>query len=64
MKEFPDLSPLWWLGSIGLIYLGKYLAPELHANWPVLFIISWVCFCASLVLIGWSVLWFSRKNAD
>ena len=62
MKGFPDLPPLWWLGSIGLIYHGKYLAPGWHVNWAALTLLSWVFFGLALVLIGWSALWFFRKK--
>jgi protein-S-isoprenylcysteine O-methyltransferase Ste14 len=62
MKGFPDLPPLWWLGSIGLIYLGKYFAPGWHVSWSPLTLISWVFLIAALTLIGWSALWFFRKK--
>jgi protein-S-isoprenylcysteine O-methyltransferase Ste14 len=62
MKGFPDLPPLWWLGSIGFIYLAKYLAPAWHIAWPALTVVSWVVFGAALILIGWSAIWFFRKK--
>ncbi|MEY8144620.1 isoprenylcysteine carboxylmethyltransferase family protein [Falsihalocynthiibacter sp. CO-5D18] len=62
MKGFPDLPPLWWLGSIGLIYLGKYLLPGWHFTLFVLNVVSWLFLVAALGLIGRSTLWFFRKK--
>jgi len=62
MKGFPDLPPLWWLGSIALIYLGKWLFPALHVTADVLTATSWILLLAAIGIIGWSGLWFFRKK--
>lgn len=62
VKGFPDIPPVWWIGSIATIYAGKFLLPGLHVAWPVLNVISILCALASLSLIGWSALWFLRKK--
>lgn len=58
MKGFPDLPPLWWLGSIALIYLGKLLLPSVHFTGWLLTLVSWSALFAALGLIGWSGLLF------
>lgn len=62
MKGFPDLPPLWWLGSIAVIYLFKALMPGLHFSFGVLTFISWLLLLGALGIIGWSALWFWRKK--
>ena len=62
MKQFPDMPPLWWLGSIALIYLGEWLFPSMHIKGGVFPAIYWILFWFSLGLLGWSALWFYRKE--
>lgn len=62
MKGFPDLPPLWWLGSIAIIYAGKWLVPQMHFNAGLLTWVSWALLAAALALVGWSGLWFMRKK--
>ncbi|MEQ6249997.1 isoprenylcysteine carboxylmethyltransferase family protein [Sulfitobacter sp. HNIBRBA3233] len=62
MKGFPDLPPLWWLGSIAVIYAGRYALPGLHVDHPLLDALSWLLFAAALVLVAWSAIWFFRKR--
>lgn len=62
MKGFPDLPPLWWAGSLALIYAGKWLLPDVHLQANVLEMLSWLFFMAALGLIVWSALWFWRKR--
>lgn len=62
MKGFPDLPPIWWLGSIVGIYLGKWILPGIHPEFGVLNALSWILLIAALGLVGWSALWFWRKK--
>ncbi len=62
MKGFPDLPPLWWLGSIGVIYLAKFLVPGWHFETALLTIVSWGIFAAAMVILCWSAIWFFRKK--
>lgn len=62
MKGFPDLPPIWWLGSITFIYLGKWLIPGVHIKSGLLLAVSWVLLVAAIGLVGWSALWFWRKK--
>ena len=62
MKGFPDLPPLWWLGSIAVIYLVKTLLPNWHVDWTILNFVSWALLVAALGMIGWSAIWFFRKK--
>lgn len=62
MKGFPDLPPLWWLGSIAIIYLFKAIAPGLHFPGAALNVLSWVLLLAALGIVGWSAIWFWRKK--
>lgn len=62
MKGFPDLPPLWWLGSIAIIYLGKWVAPGLHVSAGLLILVSWIVLIVALGIVGWSALWFWRKK--
>jgi len=62
VKGFPDLPPLWWLGSIAIIYLGKWVAPGLHVSAGLLILVSWIVLIVALGIVGWSALWFWRKK--
>lgn len=62
MQKFPDMPPVWWAGSIAVIYLGKWLLPALHPSLWILTVLSWIMLAAALGLIGWSALWFWRKK--
>lgn len=62
MKGFPDMPPIWWLGSIALIYLGKWMLPAAHVSVGFLTGVSWLVLIAGLAMIGWSAYWFSRKK--
>lgn len=62
MKGFPDLPPIWWLGSVAMIYLGQWLLPGLHVSVGLLGIVSWALLVAALGIVGWSALWFWRKK--
>lgn len=62
MKGFPDLPPVWWLGSIALIHIAKLLFPAWHTSAPLLDTVSWGVLIGALLLIGWSALWFLRKK--
>jgi protein-S-isoprenylcysteine O-methyltransferase Ste14 len=62
MKGFPDLPPLWWLGSIVLIYLGEWVLPSVHITLGVLTALSWVVFLSAIAVIAWSGLWFLKKK--
>ena len=61
-KGFPDLPPIWWLGSMLVIYLGKWIAPSLHPSSPVLVTVSWIGFFLAFGLIAWAAFWFFRKK--
>ncbi|MEM9852854.1 MAG: isoprenylcysteine carboxylmethyltransferase family protein [Pseudomonadota bacterium] len=62
MRGFPDLPPIWWLGSVLAIHGFSRLAPGLHS--PNVFFdrVSWVLLAAALFLILWSGVWFWRKK--
>lgn len=62
MKGFPDLPPLWWLGSIAVIYAGRAVVPGWHFTTGVLDAVSWILFAVALVLVFWAALWFLRKK--
>ncbi|NNE52180.1 MAG: isoprenylcysteine carboxylmethyltransferase family protein [Sulfitobacter sp.] len=62
MKGYPDLPPIWWVGSIAVIYLGKWLLPWLHVGARVLTLASWILLGLALLLIGWSALQFFAKK--
>ena len=62
IKGFPDLPPIWWLGSIVVIYLCKALVPGLHFPGAVLNGLSWILLLAALGIVIWSALWFWRKK--
>ncbi|MGB7244603.1 MAG: isoprenylcysteine carboxylmethyltransferase family protein [Sulfitobacter sp.] len=62
MKGFPDLPPIWWLGSIAVIYLGKYLAPGWHIDIAVFTLGSKLILAGALFIIAWSGIWFYKKK--
>lgn len=62
MKGFPDLPPVWWSGSVAIIYLGEWFMPGLHFSAGLLTAISWVLLATALGIVGWSGLWFWRKK--
>ena len=62
MKNFPDVPPVWWAGSIATIYLGEWLAPALHVSSGFLTAVSWVILVAALGVMAWAALWFFRKK--
>ena len=62
MKGFPDLPPIWWGGSIAIIYVAKWAFPDLHWEMAALNVISRVLFVAALLIIAWSAVWFWRKK--
>jgi protein-S-isoprenylcysteine O-methyltransferase Ste14 len=62
LKGFPDLPPIWWLGSIGGIYFFRWLAPDLHFESQAIDFISRVLLLAALAIIGWSGIWFWWKK--
>ncbi len=62
MKGFPDLPPLWWLGSIALIYLCEWVLPSTHFPMGVLSVLSWVVFVSAVAVIAWSGFWFVKKK--
>lgn len=62
MKGFPDLPPIWWAGSIALIYAGKWAFPQVHASGAALDALSRVLLIGALGIIGWSAVWFWRRK--
>jgi protein-S-isoprenylcysteine O-methyltransferase Ste14 len=58
MRGFPDLPPIWWLGSIAAIYLFKFVAPGLHPDIWWLDALSWLVLFAAVCIIGWSAWYF------
>ncbi len=62
MKGFPDLPPIWWLSSVAVIYLGKWMLPSAHISGGYLTLLSWLVLGAGMVVIGWSGFWFFRKK--
>ena len=62
MKGFPDLPPLWWAGSIALIYLAKWLLPGLHLQSGLTGALSWILLALALGIVGWAGIWFWRKR--
>lgn len=62
MKGFPDLPPVWWLGSIVAIYLFKWIAPGLHWNIWWTEASAWLILVAALALIAWAVAWFFARR--
>lgn len=62
MKGFPDLPPIWWAGSIAIIYAAKWALPDLHWDAAILNVISRILFITALLIIAWSGVWFWRKK--
>ena len=62
MKGFPDIPPVWWAGSIAVIYLGRWALPNLHVEMDVLIVTSRIVFFAALGIIAWSAIWFWFKK--
>lgn len=62
MKGFPDLPPIWWIGSIGLIYGFELLLPALHFVVIGQVVLSTVLMILAFGIIGWAVIWFRRKK--
>lgn len=62
MRGFPDLPPLWWLGTIAAIYGFKFVAPGLHPDIWWLDALSWLVLIAALGIIGWSAWFFFRRK--
>lgn len=62
MKGFPDLPPIWWAGSIALIYLAEWIVPNVHLQLSGMVVLSRVILIAALAIIGWSAIWFWRKK--
>ena len=62
VKGFPDLPPIWWAGSIAIIYFCKWALPGWHVASELLGVVSRVFFYTALGIIAWSALWFWRKK--
>jgi len=62
MKGFPDLPPIWWAGSIAIIYLVKWALPAWHFDAALIEVFSRIVFYAALGIIAWSAAWFWRKK--
>lgn len=62
MKGFPDLPPIWWLGSMGVIYIAQWSLPQLHVAFGIFGLLSPVLFYGALAILAWSGLWFWRKK--
>ena len=62
MKGFPDLPPIWWVGSIAIIYVFKWLAPAWHVEAGFLTFVSRAVLLLALFLIAWSAIWFWFKK--
>ena len=62
IKGFPDLPPLWWAGSIDLIYVTEWLLPGWHIPIRAFDWISWTLLGLALAIIAWSAVWFWRKR--
>lgn len=62
MKNFPDIPPVWWLGSIVLIHVTAWLFPHIHFPTKTLQLGSFVLTSAALMLFFWAVLWFRKKS--
>ena len=62
MRGFPDLPPIWWAASIAIIYLVKWIAPNLHWQSGLLDVVSQIVFYGALAVIAWSALWFWRRK--
>lgn len=62
MKGFPDIPPMWWAGSVAIIYAAKWVAPWAHVHAGLLSVLASLLFVAGLSLIVWSAIWFRRKK--
>lgn len=62
MRGFPDLPPVWWLGSIAAIYIFKFIAPGLHPDIWWLDALSWLVLLGALGIIGWSAWYFFARK--
>lgn len=62
MRAFPDLPPIWWLGSIAAIYLFKFIAPGLHPDIWWLDALSWLVLLGALGLVVWSAWYFFARK--
>lgn len=62
MKGFPDLPPVWWAGSIAVIYAVEWIAPYLHVQSQGTVVVGRVVLLVALAIIGWSAIWFWRKK--
>jgi len=62
MKNFPDIPPIWWAGSIAVIYLGQWVLPSVHIEATALSAVSRLLFIFALGVLGWSAWWFYIKK--
>ncbi len=62
MKGFPDLPPIWWAASMGVIYIAKWALPQLHFDVGAFASVASAIFWVALGLIAWSGIWFWRKK--
>ena len=62
MKVFPDLPPIWWAGSMAIIYATLWAFPQFHFVFSGAEIISQAVFFAALLIVAWSAIWFWRKK--
>ncbi|CUH81983.1 Putative protein-S-isoprenylcysteine methyltransferase [Tritonibacter multivorans] len=62
MKGFPDIPPIWWAGSVAVIYAAHWALPTLHVSSAALDWASRACLWIALAGIAWSALWFWRKR--
>ena len=62
MKGFPDLPPIWWAGSMAIIYATLWAFPQFHFVFSGAEIISQAVFFAALLIVAWSAIWFWRKK--
>lgn len=47
---------------MAIIYVGKWILPEIHFQFGFLNILSWLFFVGAIGLIVWSALWFFMKR--
>ena len=62
MKGFPDIPPIWWLASMAVVYVGKWLFPTVHTSNLIFDFVSWFLIFLGLGVVLWSALWFWRKR--
>lgn len=62
MKGFPDLPPIWWAGSMLLVYIAEILVPALHFDVTGLRVAATVLLVLAIGLILWSAIQFWRKK--